>query len=142
MSPSRTAARRREPLTLLVRMLLDQQVPGKPHSPLPRIDGPADPGALPARRRHLRRPGRTVVDGGRPDPIKVARRLQALLADLPRAARGDYGVEGSRRSMADVTDAASLAEVRAFKRESKAAARATGLTLGSLRFLDSGTGIP
>ena len=114
----------------------------QPHSPLPRIDGPADPGALPARRRHLRRPGRTVVDGGRPDRAKVARRLQALPADLPRAARGDYGVEGSRRSMADVTDAASLAEVRAFKRESKAAARATRLTLGSLRFLDSGTGIP
>jgi hypothetical protein len=90
----------------------------------------------------FRRPGRTVVDGGRPDRAKVARRLQALPADLPRAARGDYGVEGSRRSIADVTDAASRAEVRAFKRESKAAARATGLTLGSHRFLDAGTGIP
>jgi hypothetical protein len=84
---------------------------------------------------------RLWTEGARTGPRSPAGSRRSP-ADLPRAARGDYGVEGSRRSMADVTDAASLAEVRAFKRESKAAARATGLTLGSLRFLDSGTGIP
>jgi uncharacterized HhH-GPD family protein len=115
------------------------------------------------------------VDGGRPDRAEVARRLQALpvygeqkariflallgkqLGVRPegwREADGDYGVEGSCRSIADVTDAASLSEVRAFKRESKAAARARGLTPGSLtqwvtdslipgpEFLDRGYGIP
>ena len=41
-----------------------------------------------------------------------------------REAAGDYGLEGSRRSVADVTDLESLAEVRAFKKEAKAAAKA------------------
>ncbi|GEL94405.1 HhH-GPD-type base excision DNA repair protein [Cellulomonas composti] len=40
-----------------------------------------------------------------------------------RAAAGAYGEEGSRRSIADVTDATSLAEVRATKKAAKAAAR-------------------
>jgi uncharacterized HhH-GPD family protein len=40
-----------------------------------------------------------------------------------RAAAGPYGEEGSRRSVADVVDAASLAQVRAFKQEVKRAAR-------------------
>jgi len=40
-----------------------------------------------------------------------------------RDAAGDYGVEGSRRSVADVTGPESLAEVRAFKQEQKAAAK-------------------
>ncbi|MCK9795689.1 Fe-S cluster assembly protein HesB [Isoptericola sp. 4D.3] len=39
-------------------------------------------------------------------------------------AAGHYGDEGSRRSIADVTSPDSLAEVRAFKREQKAAAKA------------------
>lgn len=84
---------------------------------------------------------RLWTEGARTGPRSLAgsRRSRRIFLAL---LGGDYGVEGSRRSMADVTDAASLAEVRAFKRESKAAARATGLTLGSLRFLDSGTGIP
>jgi uncharacterized HhH-GPD family protein len=41
-----------------------------------------------------------------------------------REAAGAYGEEGSRRSVADVTGAESLAEVRAFKQEQKAAAKA------------------
>lgn len=40
-----------------------------------------------------------------------------------REAAGDYGQDG-HRSIADVTDAASLAEVRAFKQAKKAAAKA------------------
>jgi uncharacterized HhH-GPD family protein len=40
-----------------------------------------------------------------------------------REAAGDYGLEGSRRSVADVTGPGSLAEVRQFKQEQKAAAK-------------------
>jgi uncharacterized HhH-GPD family protein len=43
-----------------------------------------------------------------------------------RAAAGPFGVEGSRYSVADITDEASLAQVRAFKKERKAAAEAAG----------------
>ncbi|PFG42718.1 putative HhH-GPD family protein [Isoptericola jiangsuensis] len=41
-----------------------------------------------------------------------------------REAAGHYGDEGSRRSIADVTSAESLQEVRAFKKAAKAAAKA------------------
>ena len=41
-----------------------------------------------------------------------------------REAAGAYGEEGSRRSVADVTGAESLAEVRRFKKEQKQAAKA------------------
>ncbi|RBY91153.1 HhH-GPD-type base excision DNA repair protein [Blastococcus sp. TF02A-30] len=41
-----------------------------------------------------------------------------------REAAGDYGQEGSRRSVADITGPESLAEVRAFKQEQKAAKKA------------------
>jgi uncharacterized HhH-GPD family protein len=41
-----------------------------------------------------------------------------------RAAAGDYGAEGTHRSVADVVDAKSLAAVRAFKQQMKAAAKA------------------
>ncbi|WP_329003094.1 Fe-S cluster assembly protein HesB [Kribbella sp. NBC_00709] len=40
-----------------------------------------------------------------------------------REAAGHYGDRGSRRSIADVTDAASLGEVRNFKKAAKAAAK-------------------
>ena len=43
-----------------------------------------------------------------------------------REAAGAYGEAGSRRSVADVVDPESLAEVRAFKREQKQAAKAGG----------------
>lgn len=41
-----------------------------------------------------------------------------------RAAAGDYGTEGSHRSVADVVDPDSLLKVREFKRAAKAAAKA------------------
>jgi uncharacterized HhH-GPD family protein len=40
-----------------------------------------------------------------------------------REAAGAYGDDGSRRSVADVVDASTLAEVRAFKQQQKAAAK-------------------
>ncbi|QBS46086.1 HhH-GPD-type base excision DNA repair protein [Nocardia sp. CS682] len=40
-----------------------------------------------------------------------------------REVAGAYGDEGSRRSVADVTDAESLAQVREFKKQAKAAAK-------------------
>jgi uncharacterized HhH-GPD family protein len=43
-----------------------------------------------------------------------------------REAAGPYGEDGSRRSAADVTDADSLAEVRAFKQAAKQATKAKG----------------
>ncbi|WAL65043.1 Fe-S cluster assembly protein HesB [Amycolatopsis cynarae] len=42
-----------------------------------------------------------------------------------REAAGAYGEEGARRSIADVTSAETLAEVRAFKKAAKAAARSS-----------------
>lgn len=47
-----------------------------------------------------------------------------LKAEGWREAAGDYGVDGSRRSIADVTDEDTLLEVRAFKKQAKAAAKA------------------
>jgi uncharacterized HhH-GPD family protein len=59
-----------------------------------------------------------------------ARILVALLGkqlgvrpDGWREAAGPYGEEGSRRSIADVVDAESLVEVRAYKREAKKTAK-------------------
>ena len=48
-----------------------------------------------------------------------------------REAAGEYGEEGARRSVADVVDAASLAQVRAHKQSVKAAARAAKGSGGS-----------
>lgn len=84
---------------------------------------------------------------GDPDGKEVLRRLQDLpgfgaqkakifLALLGkqrdvhptgwRKAAGSYGDEGSRRSVADVVDAETLAEVREFKKQAKAAAKSAG----------------
>lgn len=81
---------------------------------------------------------------GKPDGAEVLRRLKSLpgygeqkakifLALLGkqrgvqpegwREAAGAYGEEGSHRSIADVTGPESLAEVRAFKKAAKAAAK-------------------
>ncbi|MEV4317464.1 HhH-GPD-type base excision DNA repair protein [Actinocrispum sp. NPDC049592] len=82
---------------------------------------------------------------GKPDGKEVLKRLKALpgygeqkakifLALLGkqlniqpegwREAAGSYGDEGSHRSIADVTSPEALAQVRAFKKEAKAAAKA------------------
>lgn len=84
---------------------------------------------------------------GDPDGKEVLRRLQALpgfgaqkakifLALLGKQrgvcptgwqkAAGAYGDDGSRRSVADVVDAETLAEVREFKKQAKAAAKTGG----------------
>ncbi|UJW33433.1 Fe-S cluster assembly protein HesB [Saccharothrix sp. AJ9571] len=84
---------------------------------------------------------------GKPDGKEVLKRLKALpgfgdqkarifLALLGkqrgvrpegwREAAGAYGEEGSHRSIADVTSPESLAEVRAFKKATKAAGSKTG----------------
>jgi uncharacterized HhH-GPD family protein len=81
---------------------------------------------------------------GKPDGNEVLKRLKALpgygeqkakiflallgkqLGVQPegwREAAGAYGEDGSRRSIADVTSAESLAEVRAYKKAAKAAAK-------------------
>lgn len=83
-------------------------------------------------------------DGGAPTGREVLRRLNALpgygerkakifLALLGkqrgvrpegwREAAGEFGEEGARRSIADVTSAEALQEVRAFKKAQKAAAK-------------------
>jgi hypothetical protein len=41
-----------------------------------------------------------------------------------RAAAGDYGADGAYRSVADIVDDNSLSQVRAFKQQLKAAAKA------------------
>ncbi|MGY1948545.1 HhH-GPD-type base excision DNA repair protein [Nocardia asiatica] len=85
-----------------------------------------------------------IWTAGDPDGKEVLRRLKELpgygeqkakifLALLGKqrgvrpegwqAAAGAYGDEGSRRSVADVTDAESLAQVREFKKQAKAAAK-------------------
>ncbi len=86
-----------------------------------------------------------IWTAGDPDGAEVLRRLKALpgfgdqkarifLALLGkqlglqaagwREAAGDYGTEGSYRSVADVVDQASLTKVREYKKAAKAAARA------------------
>ena len=110
------------------------------------------PGSMAARVQALAGAVRDEWDGdtaaiwtkGSPDGAEVLRRLKALpgfgeqkakifLALLGkqrgvqpegwREAAGAYGDEGSHRSIADVTSAESLAQVRAFKKAAKAAAQ-------------------
>ena len=58
--------------------------------------------------------------------IFVALLGKQLGIDVPgwREAAGPYGEEGTRRSVADITGPESLAEVRAYKQQMKAAAKA------------------
>jgi uncharacterized HhH-GPD family protein len=85
-----------------------------------------------------------IWKSGKPDGKEVLRRVKALpgygdqkarillallgkqLGVRPegwRQAAGAYGEDGSRRSIADVTSAETLAEVRSFKKAAKAAAK-------------------
>ena len=96
---------------------------------------------------HYKGKAANIWKAGKPDAKEVLRRVKALpgfgdqkarifvallgkqLGVTPegwREAAGAYGEEGSRRSIADVTSAESLAEVRAFKKAAKAVAKADG----------------
>ena len=59
--------------------------------------------------------------------IFVALLGKQLGVDVPgwREAAGPYGEEGSKRSVADITGPDSLAEVREYKKQMKAAAKAS-----------------
>jgi uncharacterized HhH-GPD family protein len=173
----------RDPLALLIGMLLDQQFPMERAFSAPRLladrlgvdslsaeqlagtdpdllvkvfQGPPAlhryPGSMAARTQDL---CRLLVDryGGRADglwaDVPDGATLLRRLAELPgfgaqkskiflallgkqygvtptgwREAAGDYGEDGSRRSVADITGPESLAEVRAVKQEAKQAAKA------------------
>jgi uncharacterized HhH-GPD family protein len=88
--------------------------------------------------------GGTDAGGDAPDGAEILKRLKALpgfgeqkakiflallgkqygvTADGWREAAGDYGLEGSHRSVADIVDPDSLAKVREFKKAAKAAAK-------------------
>jgi uncharacterized HhH-GPD family protein len=173
----------RDPLALLLGMLLDQQFPMERAFGAPRLladrlgvdaldarqlagmdpeeltrvfQGPPAlhryPGSMAGRTQELCRLLVERYDGrpenlwaDAPDGATLLRRLNelpgfgaqksriflALLGKqygvtLPgwREAAGDYGLDGSRRSVADITGPESLTEVRAFKQEQKQAARA------------------
>ena len=173
----------RDPLALLIRMLLDQQFPMERAFGAPRLlaerlgvdtlsaadlaaadpeelvrvfQGPPAlhryPGSMAARTQDLCRLLVERYDGRAenlwaeaPDGAILLRRLGELpgfgaqkakifLALLGkqygvtppgwRQAAGDYGLEGARRSVADITGPESLVEVRAFKQEQKQAAKA------------------
>ena len=173
----------RDPLALLVGMLLDQQFPMERAFGAPRLladrlgvetlsaaylasmdpdelvrhfQGPPAlhryPGSMAGRTQEVCRALVADYDGDvaglwadGPDGATLLKRLNALpgfgaqkskifLALLGkqygvtpqgwREAAGDYGTEGSRRSVADITGPESLAEVRAFKQEQKQAAKA------------------
>ncbi|HVD27372.1 MAG TPA: HhH-GPD-type base excision DNA repair protein [Mycobacteriales bacterium] len=173
----------RDPLALLIGMLLDQQFPMERAFGAPRLladrlgvetlsadqlvatdadalvkvfQGPPAlhryPGSMAARTQDLCRLLLDRYDGradglwaDAPDGATLLRRLGELpgfgaqkskifLALLGkqygvtptgwREAAGDYGLEGSRRSVAYITGPESLTEVRAFKQEQKQAAKA------------------
>ncbi|MDK3256451.1 HhH-GPD-type base excision DNA repair protein [Blastococcus capsensis] len=180
----------RDPLALLLGMMLDQQFPMERAFGAPRLladrlgvdtlsseqlasmdpdelvrvfQGPPAlhryPGSMAARAQEVCRALVADYDGqvaglwaDGPDGATLLKRLNALpgfgaqkskifLALLGKQygvtppgwceAAGDYGREGSRRSVADITGPESLAEVRAFKQEQKQAARAAKQAAGS-----------
>lgn len=182
-NPEADALLEREPLALLIGMLLDQQIPMEvafngPKKLYDRLGGKLDvheiaaydPDAFaaisttpPAIHRYGGSMGKRVqalcqyiverYDGdvaaiwseGKPTGAEVLKRLKALpgfgeqkakifLALLGkqygvapygwRKAAGDYGAQRTRMSVADVTSAETLQEVRAYKKAKKAAAKA------------------
>ena len=180
--PMRTSCSTRNPLALLIGMLLDQQVPlekafSSPadlvkrlgHEPTADELAEYDPDALAAmfsERPALHRfpkamaartqdLARLIVDRYDGDPAAVwtgaatGKELVARLAELPgfggykaqifaallgkqlgvrpegwREAAGHFGEDGSHYSVADIVDDSSLAKVRAYKKDLKAAAKA------------------
>lgn len=177
----------RDPLALLVGMLLDQQIPMEKAFTGPRLladrmgvgrldaaeiaafdpdtfaklfAGPPAihrfPGAMAGRVQELARRLLDRYDGDAEAVWRTAtsgRDLLARLTELPgfgeqkariflallgkqrgvrprgwREAAGDYGTDGSYRSVADVTGPESLQKVRAFKKDMKAAAKVRATT--------------
>jgi uncharacterized HhH-GPD family protein len=170
---------KKEPLALLIGMLLDQQIPMEKAFTSPevlreRLGGRLDahtiagydadalevifreppalhrfPAAMAKRVQALAQLLVERYDGSAAavwDGVKSGDELVARIATLPgfgaqkakiftallgkqyrvrprgwRAAAGDYGPDGALRSVADVVDAASLKQVRAFKQQMKAA---------------------
>ncbi len=179
--PEADALLAKEPLALLIGMLLDQQIamevafkgPKKLVDRLGKLDvheiaeyDPEEFATLATTPPAIHRYGGSMArrvqalcqyivetyDGkadriwkrGKPDGAEIFKRLKALpgygdqkakiflallgkqfglKAEGWREAAGAYGEEGSRRSIADVTDDASLQEVRTFKKAAKAAAK-------------------
>jgi uncharacterized HhH-GPD family protein len=179
--PEADALLAKEPLALLIGMLLDQQIamevafkgPQKLVNRLGKLDvheiadyDPDEFATLATTPPAIHRYGGSMAkrvqalcqyivetyDGkadriwkqGKPDGAEIFKRLKALpgygdqkakiflallgkqfglKAEGWREAAGAYGEEGSRRSIADVTDDASLQEVRTFKKAAKAAAK-------------------
>jgi uncharacterized HhH-GPD family protein len=175
---------RREPLAVLIGMLLDQQIPMEKAFSSPAVLRDRLGGALDARTIADYDPAALEELFRRPPalhrfPAAMAKRVQALahvlverydgraeavwsgvdsgaelvrrVGELPgfgeqkakifvallgkqfgvqptgwREAAGPYGEDGSTRSVADVVDAASLKQVRAYKQQLKAAARTAG----------------
>lgn len=131
--PDADALISRDPLSLLLAMLLDQQVPMEKAFKGPTV---------------LRDRMGTALDGAeiaeRDDIVELLARFKALpgfgeqkakiflallgkqLGVQPvgwREAAGAYGDDGARRSIADVTSPETLKQVRAYKREMKVQAR-------------------
>ena len=167
LDPDADALLARDPLALLIGMLLDQQFPLEwafraPYRLAQRMERTSldaaelaawDPEAFvklmagpPALHRYpasmagrVQTLCRQITDryGGDAAAIwrtadsgqELLRRLRALPGFGEQKARifvallGPYGEDGARRSAADVTDAESLAEVRAFKQAAKRAAK-------------------
>ena len=182
LDPEADALLSRDPLALLIGMVLDQQVPLEkafrgPYDLQQRLGRPVDaatvaemdsdelvtlfvrppalhryPAAMAGRVHELCRIVVAEHDGdaeriwtGASDGADLLARIKALPGfgeqkarifvallgkqlgvDVPgwREAAGPYGEEGSRRSVADITDRQSLAEVRSYKQQLKAAAKA------------------
>lgn len=183
IAPEANELLQRDPLALLLGMLLDQQVPMEKafagpqviKERLGRFDAQAIadadtedfvamcskppaihrfPGSMAKRVQEMCRALVEQYDGqttriwtdDEPDAKTVLKRLRSLPGfgeqkakifvallgkqygvqlDGWREAAGAYGEEGSRRSVADVTDERSLLEVRAFKKQMKAAAKSS-----------------
>lgn len=185
--PDADALLERDPLALLIGMLLDQQVPMEwaftgPYTIAQRLGREAlDPGEIAAydpdafatllsqkpavhrypgsMARRVQQLCQYVVDEYEGDAAALWRdaatgaELRGRLAALPgygtrkaqiflaflgkqlevrpegwRESAGEFGEEGARRSVADVTDDATLGEVRAFKQQQKQAAKGAKAT--------------
>jgi uncharacterized HhH-GPD family protein len=184
IDPKANELLRRNPLALVIGMVLDQQVPfewafSAPYELVKRLGHEPDahelaefdqdelvkiftgPPALhrfpKANAKRVQDVCRLLVDRYDGDPEKLwgeakdGRELLKRVSELPgfgrqkaqimvallgkqygvqpegwREAAGDYGVEGSYKSVADIVDNESLAKVREYKQQMKAAAKAKG----------------